>query len=335
MSRGDRKEYIEAVTCLIKKPALSKPTDVPGARNRLDDFAAAHIQQSNNIHFNGNLYAWHRYFTWAYEKALREECGYKGSQPYWDWTLSADDPRKSPVFDGSPYSMGSNGKVTFHGATLLTAFGKQFTLPPGTGGGCVEKGPFSDLIVNLGVNPTIIAPVPAPVPAQGPDASAAQNSTSNSSAPVDAKLATSPTLINPALQYNPRCLTRDINLFWSNQTHASDVEFLLACPNVDCLEKRADGWELPADQPQPLIHAAGHFSVGGLQNDPFASPGDPIFYLHHAQFDRVWSMWQAQDSKNRVYQVGGTKTPFNSMFCSFLYYLATPCLQYCSLTILF
>lgn len=25
--------------------------------------------------------AWHRYFVWQYEKALREECGYKGYQP--------------------------------------------------------------------------------------------------------------------------------------------------------------------------------------------------------------------------------------------------------------
>lgn len=114
------------------------------------------------------------------------------------------------------------------------------------------------------------------------------------------------------LKYNPRCLTRDINLQWSAQTKKSDVEFVLRCPNADCLEKRADGWELDRSLPQPALHAAGHLSVGGLQADPFASPGDPIFYLHHAQIDRVWAIWQAQDCKNRKYQVGGTKTPFNS-----------------------
>jgi tyrosinase len=147
MSKKDRSSYIRAVECLISKPSLSNPAEVPGARNRLDDFAAAHIQETNNIHFNGNLYAWHRYFTWAYEQTLRNECSYTGGQPYWDWTLYADDPRLSPVFDGSKYSMGSNGKVIPHGPTLLAAFGKQFTLPPGTGGGCIETGPFSNLTV--------------------------------------------------------------------------------------------------------------------------------------------------------------------------------------------
>ena len=124
-----------------------------------------------------------------------------------------------------------------------------------------------------------------------------------------------PPAVRDALKYNPRCLTRDINLFWANQVRTKDVEFLLSCGNVDCLEKRSDGWELDRTLPQPLLHAAGHFSVGGLQNDPFASPGDPVFYLHHAAFDRVYSIWQGQDGNTRTYQVGGTRTPFNSMSC--------------------
>lgn len=144
-------------------------------------------------------------------------------------------------------------------------------------------------------------------------AAAAAKASENSTEKYETTIEVTKAGINPALQYNPRCLTRDINLFWSHQTRVADVEFLLGCSNVDCLEKRADGWEFGPEVPQPLIHAAGHFAVGGLQNDPFASPGDPIFYLHHGQFDRVWAIWQGQDLKNRVNQVGGTKTPFNGM----------------------
>lgn len=156
--------------------------------------------------------------------------------------------------------------------------------------------------VNLGLTP------PAPLPAERLRLVVPSNGTvpiNGTNVPVVAK---------SALDYNPRPLTRDINHLWSNQTKTSDVEFLLSCDNIDCLEKRADGWEIPGNPlpPQPILHAAGHFTIGGLANDPFASPGDPAFYLHHGQFDRVWAIWQAQDPARRLYSVAGTSTPFNS-----------------------
>lgn len=150
LSRQERVSYSNAVKCLYnKKPPISPLSEVPGARNRLDDFVAAHIQQSDKIHFNGYLFAWHRHFVWLYDQALRKECGYRGPTPYWDWTKFAEDPRKSPVFDGSQYSLGGNGDVIPHGATLLTVFGLNLVLDPGTGGGCVTKGPFTDLVVSV------------------------------------------------------------------------------------------------------------------------------------------------------------------------------------------
>jgi len=33
------------------------------------------------IFSQGNFLSWHRYYTWAYEQALRNECGYNGTQP--------------------------------------------------------------------------------------------------------------------------------------------------------------------------------------------------------------------------------------------------------------
>lgn len=43
-----------------------------------------------------------------------------------------------------------------------------------------------------------------------------------------------------------------------------------------------------------------------------ASPGDPAFYLHHAQIDRTWWIWQNQDLVNRQNAIGGTITVFNT-----------------------
>ena len=49
---------------------------------RFDDFAATHINLTLSIHLDGLFLPWHRNFVWLYEKALREECGFTGSQPY-------------------------------------------------------------------------------------------------------------------------------------------------------------------------------------------------------------------------------------------------------------
>jgi tyrosinase len=41
-------------------------------------------------------------------------------------------------------------------------------------------------------------------------------------------------------------------------------------------------------------HGEVHEWVGGAMGNIMVSPADPIFWLHHAQLDRLWSMWQAE-----------------------------------------
>jgi tyrosinase len=40
----------------------------------------------------------------------------------------------------------------------------------------------------------------------------------------------------------------------------------------------------------------------------WSSPNDPLFYLHHANLDRIWSIWQRQSSIN-LYDIGGPIFP--------------------------
>jgi tyrosinase len=50
------------------------------------------------------------------------------------------------------------------------------------------------------------------------------------------------------------------------------------------------------------------FGVGGTygqMGDPFASPSDPIFWMHHANLDRVWWSWQQKVSAKRLRDVSG------------------------------
>lgn len=49
--------------------------------------------------------------------------------------------------------------------------------------------------------------------------------------------------------------------------------------------QRPDGSGLPA-------HNHGHAWVGGIMNNTSTSPTDPVFWLHHAEVDRLWEIWR-------------------------------------------
>lgn len=152
-STAEKKDYIKAVQCLAKLPPKFPKSVCPGCQNRFDDFVATHIRQTFSVHNTGNFLPWHRYFTYAYEKTLRDECGYKGYQPYYNWPKWSDDPTKSPLLDGSETSLGGNGVL---GCTNQTSYGiptnaaPMISIPHGSGGGCIASGPMKDWPVNLG-----------------------------------------------------------------------------------------------------------------------------------------------------------------------------------------
>lgn len=129
LSIAEREDYISAVQCLQRLPPKTPSSVSPGARSRFDDFLTVHIQQTPSIHNTANFLGWHRYYVWQYEKALREECGYKGFQPYWNWNREVADPTKSAMFNGNATSLSGNSPSS---------------------GACVTSGPFKDMAVNLG-----------------------------------------------------------------------------------------------------------------------------------------------------------------------------------------
>ena len=49
--------------------------------------------------------------------------------------------------------------------------------------------------------------------------------------------------------------------------------------------RRPDGSPLPA-------HNQGHAWIGGIMNNTSTSPTDPMFWLHHAEIDRLWQIWR-------------------------------------------
>lgn len=274
---AERKAYISAVQCLFSKPAKSDPATVPGAKTRYDDFVAQHINQTLSIHGTGNFLSWHRYFVHGYEKALREECGYKGAQPYWNWFKYQDNLRASPVFDGSDTSMGGDGYFVAHNGSV-GGTGRIF-LPSGQGGGCIASGPFKGLQTNLGpISPTMAGEVKVP----------------------------------SRFSYNPRCLKRDLtpaaSTGWLTNQNLYNITLGPASKDITLFQNELQGrfGDLFLG-----LHAAGHFTIGGDAGDVYSSPNDPVFFLHHTMLDRVWWIWQALH-RDQANTVGGTITIFNN-----------------------
>lgn len=85
-----------------------------------DDFTYVHIQQVWQTHHAAISLPYHRYFVYVFEQALRNEGGYDGPMPFWDWTLDAARPLESPIWD-TWAGFGGNGSSS---------------------DGCVEEGVF-------------------------------------------------------------------------------------------------------------------------------------------------------------------------------------------------
>jgi tyrosinase len=189
--------------------------------------------------------AWHRYFTYEYEQTLRKECGYTGTQPYWDWAkTAATGLTNGPMLDGSAYSMSGDGEfVPNKGEVILGGNGlPDLPLPPGSGGGCVKSGPFKNMTVNLG-----------PVALSTTDGTTVSN--------------------GDGLGYNPRCLKRDltdaINRRFANAS--SVVSLILQNTNVYDFQMVMQG--VPGSG-SIGVHGGGHYAMGGDPGrDVFTSPG--------------------------------------------------------------
>lgn len=77
---------------------------------------------------------------------LRNECGYKGHQPYWNWAHFAHDPKSGPLLDGSDTSLSGDGDYVPGRNSSCIGGGNPCNVPlqPGSGGGCVTSGPLKE-----------------------------------------------------------------------------------------------------------------------------------------------------------------------------------------------
>lgn len=195
---------------------------------------------------------WHRYFIHLYEKELRSTCGYTGAQPYWNWSLDANneaDVLDSPVFDPATGFGGNGPYIPDSEAAVFPNL--PFVVPGRSGGGCVPDGPFAGRNISLALGAT--------------------------------------------LAYDPHCLRRDVSPYIvARAGNQGVVNNALAAPDFYQFNRRVQGGLNPDEM---TLHASVHIGVGGNTGDIAnvnSSPGDPLFYLHHANIDRIWELWQTK-----------------------------------------
>lgn len=199
---------------------------------------------------------------------------------YWDWGADADSMEKSEVFDGSDTSLSGNGAHIPDQLKIQLPPPYNVTLPPGTGGGCVTSGPFINYTVNMG--PSLLSQPGGNITG----------------------------LANP-LDYNPRCLSRDLTteVLKRYANYTAILELITGNDNILDFETDVQG---RPDSGSIGVHGAGHYAMGGDPGrDADASPGEPGFWHHHGMIDRVWWIWQSLDLEKRQNAIAGTGTYLN------------------------
>ncbi|KAG9122128.1 hypothetical protein FRC07_001630 [Ceratobasidium sp. 392] len=280
LSSTQKADFINAVKCL-SNPATHphssslSPTGytagiaaVDTTSSRYDDFVYAHMDTNIKDHFTGLFLPWHRWYLTAFEKALRNDCGYSGYLPYWDWSLGkSDNPLKpdaanvaaSPVFSADP-------------TTGLGTFGAE------ANGYTVTDGAFASV---------------------------------NRSYPQDHVIARNMNNSSPTQPFMNKIFPFD----FQDPTKTASSAFTPA--EVQHIITHFPGdyfhfaYYMDGVSAQGMHNAAHLQFLPGDMSNPSYSPNDVIFFMHHANLDRIWYEWQGQSTANANAFEGGSVQDLN------------------------
>ncbi|KAF9766519.1 hypothetical protein IL306_001070 [Fusarium sp. DS 682] len=245
LTSAEQKEYLRAPVCTRNLPKKAYE-NIYEITTRMDDLVYTHNTLNTDIHFVANFLPWHRWFVQLHEDLLRDECDYKGVQPYWDWTIDGDkrDMINSPLFDPKT-GFGGDAKLT---GSNVDGFKR-----------CVVDGPFANTNLTLGRG--------------WPDVNTPGNSL--------------------------HCFTREFN---GGLGRDEDGNQILGDMQADAYNSRTmntiygfDNYRFMSQMLEGLPHAQIHSIIFGDMG-PATSPNEPLFFLHHANVDRVWAKWQGRNA---------------------------------------
>lgn len=258
----------------------------------------------SRLHMSATFLPWHRQFLLRFEEALQTVSGNPDLMlPYWDWS----DPTGagwtqegtlaifSPDAFGGVGSSGATPEAVSDGAFVPGVFDVHVQSPdftafaagPDLSGQSLQE--RQDAIVPLLVTATC-ATLPV--------------TRLNLSLPPPPTAAAIDALVDGELAYDatPFNMMSD-----PGQSLRQSLEGFPVYPAAGCAAATAawdaEAWDACWNQDQVTavdmflfffggtMHAAAHGAVGGTMGS-YSSPNDPVFFLHHAQVDRLWAQWQ-------------------------------------------
>lgn len=268
----EKKDFVNALLQLKQVPSPYN-----GSFNYYDQFVYWHRNafycDSMAAHMGPAFLPWHRQYLLLLEKALTDVSGKQINIPYWDWT---DPASTNAVFQDD--MMGGTGDLT--------------------DGYALKTGPFKkgDWVLN-------VFDQPASFPYQIPHIVRAIGTFPNAQSLPTSKE------VEDAMKIE----TYDM------------VPYDITVPEMNSFRNYLEGWrgrvgEVCQDSLMMPIHSIEgrsemhnkvHLWAGGMTGDTVGtftlntSPNDPLFWLHHANVDRLWAKWSSIHGLKYAPESGG------------------------------
>ncbi|TFK24177.1 Di-copper centre-containing protein [Coprinopsis marcescibilis] len=107
----------------------------------------------------------------------------------------------------------------------------------------------------------------------------------------------------PGKMITTHCIVRGIDESWRRGVVSTNVN------NIITTSTSYERFRLAIDDfMRGHIHGSGHGIVGGEMLNIYSAGAGPLFYLHHANLDRIWWKWQQANPSQRMYEISGPST---------------------------
>ncbi|MBA3716720.1 MAG: tyrosinase family protein [Actinobacteria bacterium] len=263
LTEQEKRDFVDAILKLKHRPSPWNPK-----LSYYDQFVWWHTNafdcQIDAAHMWPSFLPWHRKLLMLFENALRKVSGKPITIPYWDWT---DPNATAAVF--SPDFFGGGGDPK-HGYAVTT--------------GPLRKGKWRFNVLGPKLNDPyqrryLVRDLGSSIATTLPTAEQVNEA-----------------LARPRYDYPPYDIKANIKYSFRNF-----LEGWRHAKGMKCIK----GTTVPLvtlQDPQQM-HNRVHLWVGGAwdlkRKKPRAgsmvlnaSPNDPVFWLHHANIDRIWSEWE-------------------------------------------